>query len=97
MITTPIPESATVVAADTLLASEFDEACVILNLQDGIYYGVEHVGARIWALVKHPVTVASIRDVLVSEYDVKPDRCERDLQALLRELVTKGLVKIEMA
>ncbi|MBI4500159.1 MAG: PqqD family protein [Gemmatimonadetes bacterium] len=93
----PIPESATVVAAESLLSSRFDEELVILNLESGIYYGLEQVGARIWDLIKRPVRVGSIRDTLVSEYQVDPGRCERDLQALLKDLAAKGLVRIELA
>ncbi|MBI4421388.1 MAG: PqqD family protein [Gemmatimonadetes bacterium] len=89
-----IPDSAIVVAAGDLLTSEFDRELVILNLRDSVYYGLEDVGARIWNLLQKPVPVSAIRDLLVSEYDVDPARCDRDLQGLLAELVTRGLVQI---
>ena len=92
-----IPDSATVVVAAGVLSSTFDEELVILNLDSGIYYGLEQVGARIWDLVRRPVRVGTIRDTLVSEYEVDPERCERDLKALLAELAAKGIVRIELA
>jgi len=38
--------------------------------------------------------VADIQAVLVREYDVEPERCQRDLQALLSELLEAGLIEV---
>jgi hypothetical protein len=89
-----IPESATVLAAGDLLASAFGAELVILNLKDGVYYGLADVGARIWALLQHPITVSAIRDALVAEYDVEPEQCGRDLGALLQDLAARGLIEV---
>jgi sulfur transfer complex TusBCD TusB component (DsrH family) len=89
-----IPDSATVVAAADLLSSTFDRELVILNLRDGVYYGLEDVGARLWSLLQRPITVAAIRDALVAEYDVEPARCGRDVRALLQDLAARGLIEV---
>jgi hypothetical protein len=89
-----IPDSATVKASDDLLVSEFGTELVILNLKDGVYFGLEDVGVRIWKLLQEPTTVPAIRDVLVSEYDVDTCRCENDVRSLLAVLVAQGLVEI---
>ena len=89
-----IPDTATVVAAGDLLHSVFGAEAVILSLKDGVYYGLEDVGARIWSLLQRPITVAAIGDALVADYEVDPDRCRRDLAALLKELAARGLVEV---
>ncbi len=89
-----ITDTATVVAAEELLASSFGAELVILNLKDGVYYGLEDVGARIWSLLQRPATVAAIRDSLVAEYDVEPVRCGRDLRSLLEDLAGRGLIEV---
>jgi len=94
MTTRRIADSATVVVAADLLASAFGKELVILNLKDGVYYGLEDVGARIWALLQRPIRVAALRDALVAEYDVEPERCGRDLRSLLQELASRGLVEV---
>jgi len=94
MSASPIEDSATVVAAPDLLSSAFEQELVILNLRDGVYYGLEDVGARIWSLLQRPVTVAAVRDTLVAEYDVEPARCGRDLRALLQALAARGLIEV---
>jgi len=94
-VTVPdIPASAVIVAASDLLATEFGDELVILNLRDGVYYGLEDVGARIWRLLQQPVSMIAIRDAVVADYDVEPARCEQDIRTLLAELLAKGLVEI---
>lgn len=81
-------------ASVDLLATEFATELVVLNLRDGVYYGLEDVGVRIWQLLQTPVTVASIRDTLLLEYDVEAARCEQDVRTLLGELTARGLVEV---
>ena len=70
-----------------------DEAA-ILDLKSGVYYGLNAVGARIWALLQQPRRTDEIRDALVAEYDVEAQRCEDDLLSILRELQTHGLIGV---
>jgi hypothetical protein len=89
-----MPDSATVVVAGDVLASELGSEFVMLNLQDGTYYGLDGVGTDIWKLLQKPITVAEICRVLVSEFDVEPDRCRSDVVKLINDLVTRGLVDV---
>jgi len=82
------------VAARDQVSSNLDGEAAILNLKNGVYYGLDPVGARIWSLIQEPTTVAELRDAIVEEYEVEPDRCERDLLALLRDLAAEGLIEV---
>lgn len=93
-MTVRVSDQATVVAAGDVLASEFGDELIILNLRDGVYYGLEDVGARIWQLLQRPISVAALRDALVTEFEVDPTRCEQDVLTLLADLAGKGLVEI---
>ncbi|MBI3578239.1 MAG: PqqD family protein [Ignavibacteriales bacterium] len=70
------------------------EEAVMLNLTDGVYYGLDAVGARIWTFLKEPKTVTQIRDALLMEYDVEQKSCETDLLALLQDLAAAGLIEV---
>jgi len=83
-----------VVATKDQVSCDLSGEVAILNLKSGVYYGLDAVGARIWQLIQEPRTVASIRTVLLSEYEVDPDRCERDLLLLLHALADAGLLEI---
>ena len=84
-----------VVTAKEQLWCDLAGEAAILNLQNGVYYGLDPVGARIWNLIQTPKTVTEVRDTLLQEYDVDPDLCERDLLALLQSLAAEGLIEVK--
>ena len=85
--------SIVVVTKDQVSADLSGEAA-ILNLKSGVYFGLNTVGASIWKLIQEPRSVNEINDALVQEYDVDPDQCEKDLLALLEELLSKELIEV---
>jgi hypothetical protein len=85
--------SVVVVTKDQVSADLSGEAA-ILNLKSGVYFGLNTVGASIWKLIQEPRSVNEIRDALVQEYDVEPGKCEKDLLALLEELLSKELIEV---
>ena len=87
--------SRVVVARDQVSTDLGGEEVAILSLKGGTYYGLDEVGARIWGLIQEPKTVEEIRDVLIEEYEVEPERCERDLISLLESLADEGLVEVK--
>lgn len=89
-----VSHSAIVVATQAQVSSDLAGEAVILNLKNGMYYGLDTVGARIWALIQQPHSVAALRDAILAEYDVEAERCERDLLALLTDLAAAQLIEI---
>ena len=85
----------TVVAAKDQVSSDLGGEVAILDLKAGVYYGLDAVGARIWSLIQEPRTVNEIRNILLEEYEVEPERCERDLLVLLQSLADEGLIEVE--
>lgn len=83
-----------VVADKRLLFSEVRGEAVILNVHSGIYYGLDEIGSRIWQLVQEPTTLKIVLETLLSEYEVEPNRCERDLLEYIDLLSSKGLVHL---
>ena len=83
-----------VVAAEDQVSSDLGGEVAILDLNVGVYYGLDEVGARVWELIQEPRAVGDVRDVLVEEYDVAPERCERELFALLERLAERGLIEV---
>jgi Coenzyme PQQ synthesis protein D (PqqD) len=90
----PLPLSAIVVAANDVLSSELGAEHVLLNLRDGIYYGLEDVGSDIWKMLQKPVPVGDICNAIYETRDVDPERCRRDVLKLLDELVERHLVEL---
>jgi hypothetical protein len=67
---------------------------VILDLKAGVYHGLEGTGAWVWDQIQQPKAVGQIVEAMLAEFDVEPERCQRDLLALLGELARNGLVEV---
>jgi hypothetical protein len=89
-----ITTTSTVVATPDQVSATVHGEVVILQMKDGIYYSLDSVGARIWDQLQKPALVSQLRDLVVSEYEVEPDRCERDLLKLLGELAQARLIRV---
>jgi hypothetical protein len=71
-----------------------DGDVAILNLSDGVYYGLNAVGGRIWSLIQQPTTVHAVEEILLQEYDVDPDICHKELLDILEDLADHGLIEV---
>ena len=72
-----------------------EEEVVLLNLDSGMYYGLEPVGARIWKLIENPQSLATVIAQVEREFDVEHSRVESDVLGLVGELQKSGLVTVE--
>ncbi|MBI5247975.1 MAG: PqqD family protein [Desulfomonile tiedjei] len=87
-------EMSTVAAVKDQVSRDLDGEAAILNLNTGIYYGLNSVGARIWELLSEPKPVSQILETLLQEYDVDTERCQSDLMRLLEDLAEAGLIEV---
>jgi hypothetical protein len=84
----------TVVSTRRLVSADLGEEVILLHLENGLYFGLENVGARIWKLLQKPVRVGEIERVLLEEYDVEPEKCHEEVVGLLNKLVDQNLVEV---
>jgi len=89
-----LTDEAIIVATKQQVSCDLGEEAAILNMKNSVYYGLDPVGARIWQLLQQPRSIAEIRDVIASEYDVSADRAESDLRELIGKLLSEGLVEL---
>jgi hypothetical protein len=82
-------------AVSNQVSANLEDEMVILSLADGVYYGLDPLGTRIWGLLQKPLKIGEIRDLLLEEYEVESRRCEEDLLKLLTDLASRGLIDIE--
>lgn len=67
---------------------------VLLNLQSGVYYGLDPVGSRMWQLLMEQRPLDDVCSVMLEEYDVAAEVLRADLSRLVDELSSKGLVTV---
>lgn len=91
-----ITEKTVVLAIDQQVTGELpDGDMVILSLKNGVYYGLNSVGARIWTMIKKPMSVQDICDALLEEYDVDRFQCTQEVIRLLNELGSYQLISLQ--
>ena len=79
---------------DNVVSRELEGEAVMLNLESGVYFGLDEVGTRIWALIQEHGALRKVFEVMQREYDVAPPTLESDLLRLVEELRAKGLVNV---
>ena len=83
-------------ACDDVVAREVVGEAVLLNLSSGTYFGLNDTGSMIWQLVdEDSASLEDICDAIEEEYDVAREDVERDVLALVEELVEHGLLMVE--
>jgi hypothetical protein len=86
-------DSRVVVSSDQITSRLGDES-VMLSLNDGMYYGLDSIGTRIWGMLDRPRSVREICQVIQEEYDVEAPACEQAVLALLQDMKVRDLVEI---
>jgi hypothetical protein len=79
----------------SVVAAELDDEAVLLNVETGVYFGLDALGNQIWGLLSRGVARDQILAELLAEYDVEPERLRKDLTTFLGALRDKGLIRIE--
>jgi hypothetical protein len=78
--------------SEDVVFRELDGEAVILNLDSGIYFGLDEVGTRFWQLIEQDDRVEAALATLESEYEVAADVLRADVSRLVSTLVEKGLL-----
>ena len=89
-----IPLETRVTVSVNQISCEVDDESVVLNLEDGVYYGLNPVASRVWELAQESRTVQEIRDFLLAEYEIEEATCTKDLVDLLGQLHRWGLIEL---
>lgn len=90
----PMSSDTRLALASSVISTAIPGETVILDAAANGYFSLKGTGARIWDLLGDTTTEADIVATIVVEYDVDRVTCERDVRALLDELVERKLVVI---
>ena len=79
---------------EDVIAQQVGEEMVLLDLEAGVYYGLDPVGRRIWELLTEHRCLRVVFETMVEEYDVTPEVLQQDLLQLVQELQARGLTQV---
>ncbi len=80
-----------------VLFRELDGEAVLLHIDTGKYYGLDAIGARMWALLAQHGALEPAYRSLIAEYDVAPEVLEHDLLAFVNRLAAQQLLAVNDA
>jgi hypothetical protein len=89
----PLRPDSVVRAVDSQVSSRLGDEVAILELDQGVYFGLNNTGAFLWNLMQEPVRVNEMHAALVEEFEVDVDTAEKDLLRVLGELRDAGLIE----
>lgn len=79
---------------DDVLETEIDNETVMMDIEQGSYFGLNPVGSRIWALLADSIAIGDLCDRLTEEFEVPREQCEAQVFGFLENLLERGLVQV---
>jgi hypothetical protein len=89
-----ISEETKVKRINTTLTSNIEDQTIMMNLEQGNYYGLNAVGNRIWELADQEISVKDICSALLKEYEVEEKHCKKVVLSFLGKMREAGLIII---
>ena len=86
---------ATVRVPNHIVRRSFPAETIVLDLEAGVYHGLNHVAGRMLELLEELGRVRAVADRLASEYDHPKAQIQRDLCRVCQDLVERGLIELE--
>ena len=75
-----------------VLLREVDDGAVLLDLDGGVYFGLDPLGLQIWQLLKEQHSFAHICDLLQDRFDIDRKQVKADVSIFLTDLQKHGLI-----
>ena len=76
---------------------ELEGEAVLLDFASGRYFGLNAVGTRVWTMLAAGSSVADAVSAVAAEFDAPREEVARDVDELIAELVSRGLLVVNGA
>jgi len=77
-----------------VLDTEIDDQTVMMDIEQGSYFGLNETATRIWAMLAEPMVIGDLCNRLTEQFDVPREQCEQQVVAFLGSLLDRGLLQI---
>jgi hypothetical protein len=78
--------------SDRVVARACDDGMILLKLDDGRYYTLDEIAARIWELCDGTRGPADVAAALEAHYDAPGELIRADVEELISELASEELL-----
>lgn len=92
---TELSRSSKIVVNKDVVSCDLGGETAMLDMKEGVYYGLNEIGTVIWELIQKPITLLEIIDKILEEYEVDEETCYADTVELIKEMEKNGLIEIK--
>jgi len=78
-----------------IIVQELEGDAILLNIQDGMFFGLNPVARRMWELLSELGQAEKVLKQLLQEYETSEEQLRQDLVDFIEKLRSKGLVEIQ--
>jgi hypothetical protein len=89
-----ITDATMISRSPSVTAAEMNGEIVMMNIEQGRYFGLDRVGTDIWNHLDPPCTFAALIDHLLTVYDIDRATLTADARELLARMAQVGVVKL---
>jgi Coenzyme PQQ synthesis protein D (PqqD) len=70
----------------------YAKGALLVDMDTGRCYRLNHVGAEIWSLLRRPLVIAEVCAEVAQQYEHAPQQIEGDVRSLVADLVKERLL-----
>jgi len=75
-------------------ATDLNGEKVMMNIEKGKYFALNPVGSRIWEIISRDIFVNEIVNILLKEYEIDKENCEKSVINYLEILENEELITV---
>ena len=79
---------------ELVVSAELEGEAVLLNVETGIYFGLDALGSEIWKMLEQGAKEEEIVVCLLESYEVEEGQLRADIGKFLNLLNEQGLIKV---
>ena len=84
--------------SENVVSREVSGELVLMDLESGMYFGLNLVGGRIWQMLdKQAQPLAAICDAIEEEFEAPRAAIESDVTSLAKDMMEQGLIVAQAA
>jgi hypothetical protein len=77
---------------DKVIFEKFDSEIILINLDNGNYFSIQHVALNIWELLEKGLDRLSVISTIAKIYKTTFEKIENDISEFLEELLKESLI-----
>lgn len=77
-----------------VLSREIEGETVLLNVETGIYFGLDATGTAVWNALQKKNRFGDIMKAVQDQFEVDPKTCREDLTRFISSLEKHGLLQV---